>query len=89
MRLQITNNKFNKDGYWRIPIDNSQILLSQDSVYLFDQNGYHLTPTEMAYAKKAKCPALHRRHEWMLCEECTVIDTTLRSHRRSRVLPWL
>ena len=74
MRLQITSNKFNKDGYWRKAIDNAEVLLTQESVYLFDQNGYHLTPTEMAFAKKANYPALHRRHEWMLCEDWMISE---------------
>jgi hypothetical protein len=69
MRLQITNNNFNTDGYWRNPIEDTDLLLTYDSVYLFDQNGYHLTPTEMAYADAAKYPTIHRRHEWMLCKE--------------------
>ena len=72
MRLQITNNKFDQDGYWRIPIEKTSLLLQQDSVYLFDQNGYHLTPTEMAYADIVKYPTIHRRHEWMLCKDWMV-----------------
>ena len=72
MRLRITNNNFNTDGYWRHPIEDTDLLLHIDSVYLFDQNGYHLTPTEMAYAEAAKYPTIHRRHEWMLCKEWNI-----------------
>ena len=69
MRLHLTKNKFDEDGYWRTPIEKTSLLLDQKSVYLFDQNGYHLTPTEMAYAHIAGYPVIHRRHEWMLCKD--------------------
>ena len=80
MRLQITNNNFNTDGYWRDPIKDTDLLLTYDSVYLFDQNGYHLTPTEMAYAEAAKYPTIHRRHEWMLCKDWMVSKKSIVDH---------
>ena len=72
MRLHLTKNKFNEDGYWRLPIDETDLLLKQESVYLFDQNGYQLTPTEIAYANADNYPVIHRRHEWMLCKQWMV-----------------
>ena len=72
MRLYLTKNKFNEDGYWRTPIDKTDLLLKQESVHLFDQNGYQLTPTEIAYANADNYPVIHRRHEWMLCKQWMV-----------------
>jgi hypothetical protein len=76
MRLHLTKNKFNQDGYWRLPIDETDLLLKQESVYLFDQNGYQLTPTEIAYANADNYPVIHRRHEWMLCKQWMVSKET-------------
>ncbi len=56
MRLHLTKSKFNEDGYWHIPIDKTDLLLRQESVHLFDQNGYQLTPTEIAYANANNHP---------------------------------
>tara|TARA_R100000388_G_scaffold66267_1_gene48078 strand:- start:1293 stop:1931 length:639 start_codon:yes stop_codon:yes gene_type:complete len=74
MRLQVTKNNFFKDGYWRSPIDNTDLLLTQNSVYLFDQNGYHLTPAEISYANFNNYPVIHRRHEWMLCKDWMISE---------------
>ena len=72
MRLHLTKSKFNEDGYWHIPIDKTDLLLRQESVHLFDQNGYQLTPTEIAYANANNHPAICRRCEWMLYKEWMV-----------------
>jgi hypothetical protein len=46
---------FEKDGYWRSPIDLTDCP-GPDSVELFDQNGYDLSPLEIMYS--------HANHGW-------------------------
>jgi hypothetical protein len=77
--LQVTENKFNSDGYWRNPIP-VEIAFGESTpspkyVELFDQNGYDLTILETMYATANQYPsALHRykqclKQDWLIQDE--------------------
>jgi hypothetical protein len=48
--IHLTDNKFNPNGYWEIPIGKSIFLPTLEDVALFDQNGYDLTELEKHFA---------------------------------------
>jgi hypothetical protein len=50
MKIELTNNFFNTNGYWSKPIDKILYTPTPEDVELFDQNGYDLTELEKHYA---------------------------------------
>lgn len=67
--LTLTNNTFNSDPYWRVPLDSKRPLL-YTTPDLFDQNGYDLSPIEQLYAAKNDAEASnHRVHRVALRKE--------------------
>ena len=58
--LKLTDNKFNNVGVWTKPI---RYIPSAKDVYLFDQNGYDLTPIEMMFSVENDTEYhMHRDH---------------------------
>lgn len=56
--LKLTNNQFNPNGYWDVPLDQEKVTYFTND--LFDQNGYDLCHVEKLYA--AKNMAHHENH---------------------------
>jgi hypothetical protein len=61
--LVLTDNQFNPEGYWSLPMAKLVYLPTPEDVDLFDQNGYDLTILEQhfAYGNWTK-PKRHRDH---------------------------
>jgi len=74
MILTLTDNQFDADPYWHNPVLDEAPLLHVDCVDLFDQNGYHLTKAEQAYAQANKYPRVIRRHELTLRQDWILSD---------------
>lgn len=74
--MKISDNRFDGIEFWtnRLLDIDQYILSSSKCVDLFDQNGYHLTAVEQAYAQTNGYPVHLRRHEtvirrdWMIWE---------------------
>jgi len=49
--LKLTDNKFNSNPYWSVPLDTLKPMMTIDSD-VFDQNGYDLCTVERLYADK-------------------------------------
>ena len=66
--LSLTNNQFNPDPYWGIPIDDPDLSIfnNPDNLGLFDQNGYRLTELEQYYAIANHSETQAHRHEIVL-----------------------
>jgi hypothetical protein len=59
----LTDNKFEANGYWTIPVEKIVYLPTAEDVALFDQNGYDLTDLEKHYAySNWTKPKRHREH---------------------------
>jgi len=61
--LVLTDNQFNPEGYWSLPMAKLVYLPTPEDLDLFDQNGYDLTVLEQhfAYGNWTK-PKRHREH---------------------------
>jgi len=76
-QIKLTPNVIDPNAYWSTAIEHSDLFLSEHSVSLFDQNGYHLTPLEQLYAEVNGYPIDIRRHEtvirkpWLTLEQVT------------------
>jgi len=70
MSVTLTNNCFNENGYWSVPIEKILFEPTFEDVSLFDQNGYDLTELEKhyAYSNRNKFKR-HREHRSALKEE--------------------
>jgi len=65
----LTKNQFDPNAYWSEPTSNVELLRSPSCVDLFDQNGYHLTKAEQAFAENNNYPLIGRRHETLLRQD--------------------
>jgi len=70
MSVVLTDNSFNPDGYWSVPIEKILFEPTFEDVALFDQNGYDLTEIEKhyAYSNRNKFKK-HREHRFALKED--------------------
>ena len=61
--ISLSDNKFDANGYWSLPIAKLVYIPTAEDLALFDQNGYDLTPLEQhfAYGNWVK-PKRHREH---------------------------
>jgi len=62
-KILATSNEFNSNPYWYNSLSDEAVLLDENALHLFDQNGYHLTQVEQAYAMANNCETVMRRHE--------------------------
>jgi len=80
--LKISKVNFNSEGYWSNAIDEEdpeflKLIRGNECVYLFDQNGYDLSPLEQLYAKYNGVETVkHRKYtslqtNWIIQEEKT------------------
>ncbi len=70
MVIKLTDNKFNPQPFWTMPVAKLVYLPTPEDVALFDQNGYDLTVIEQhfAYGNYTK-PKKHREHIRCLKED--------------------
>lgn len=68
--IKLTDNRFNPEPYWTMPVAKLVYLPTAEDVALFDQNGYDLTQIEQhfAYGNYTK-PKKHREHIRCLKED--------------------
>lgn len=59
--LKVTNNKFNPNPFWEMPLDSKKPLPFIDT-NVFDQNGYDLCSIEQLFAMKNISPVEHVRN---------------------------
>ena len=64
--IVVLESSFDTDGFWTKPIVNTDILLNPNCTELFDQNGYHLTEVERAYANISDYDINLRRQDWVI-----------------------
>lgn len=62
----LTENQLDPSPFWTNKTTKEDILLDPLCVDLFDQNGYHLTKVEQAFAETNGYPLINRRHETVL-----------------------
>ncbi len=76
--LVLTDNQFNPNGYWSLPIAKLVYLPTPEDLDLFDQNGYDLTVLEQhfAYGNWTK-PKRHREHIRALKNDWFTQDVTI------------
>ncbi len=76
--LDITNNKFNKNGYWDKKPDKMIYIPLAEDISLFDQNGYDLTIIEQHFASaNGYIPKQHREHIRALKEDWFIQETSI------------
>ncbi len=64
--LKLTDNKFDPNPYWEVPLESTKPMLYTDTD-VFDQNGYDLCSVEQLYAEKNLSHKEHvRNHRWAL-----------------------
>lgn len=76
----VSINKFDPNPFWNNATDNIDILQDKTCTALFDQNGYHLTPAEQAFAESNGYPAVKRRHETTLRQDWITWDKYTGAH---------
>ena len=64
--IVVLESLFDTDGFWTKLIANPDILLNPNCTALFDQNGYHLTEVERAYANISDYDINLRRQDWVI-----------------------
>tara|TARA_B100001094_G_scaffold264483_1_gene266505 strand:- start:1672 stop:2313 length:642 start_codon:yes stop_codon:yes gene_type:complete len=64
--IEILKSSFDKEGFWKKELTETNILLDVDCTSLFDQNGYHLTAVERAYAEASSYDLSLRREDWVI-----------------------
>jgi hypothetical protein len=75
MPIKLTDNYFNKNGYWSVPIAKIVFRPTVEDVALFDQNGYDLTELEKHYAYSNRNKSKrHREHRSALKEPWFIQD---------------
>jgi len=62
MKITLTQNKFNPNPYYTLPIDLDESIDLKSTVDTFDQNGFDLTDLEIMYAKKMDLDIKKVRH---------------------------
>lgn len=67
--IKLHQTHFDNDPSWVEPIYDLELLNDPRSLDLFDQNGYHLTKLEQAYAEVNGYPLINRRHETVLRQD--------------------
>jgi len=80
MSIIVTSNKFDSNGFWTKPLTGTKILSIPESVSLFDQNGYHLTDIEQAYAKIHNYNFKSRREEYVIHKPWMLWDKNTGAH---------
>ncbi len=74
----LTDNKFEANGYWTIPVEKIVYLPTAEDVALFDQNGYDLTDLEKHYAySNWTKPKKHREHRVALKQPWFIQEVTI------------
>ena len=76
----LTDNKLNEKACFTEPTLNIDTLIDNNSVDLFDQNGYHLTKAEQAYLQYNGYKPIERRHEDCLRYDWLVWDKREGAH---------
>ena len=61
--MKISDNKLNRQAFFLDPTEDIEVLKNNNSVDLFDQNGYHLTKAEQAFLVCNGYRPFERRHE--------------------------
>lgn len=61
--IAVTDEKFYPNKNWSKPITNIEAFIANQSVELFDQNGYRLTPLEQQYSLVNSQPYVFHRDE--------------------------
>jgi hypothetical protein len=70
MKVLLTDNQFNPNGYWSVPIEKILFEPTFEDVALFDQNGFDLTELEKHYAYSNRHKSKkHREHRSALKED--------------------
>lgn len=72
--MQIETTIFDPNPYWKIELENADVLQDVVCINLFDQNGYHLTKAEQSYADINGYPKNIRRHETVLRQPWITYD---------------
>jgi hypothetical protein len=65
-QIKILKSSFDKEGFWKQQLLETNILFDTDCTALFDQNGYHLTAVERAYASVSDYNINLRRNDWLI-----------------------
>ena len=76
----ITDNKFDSNPYWSNVTEDYEALSNPASLELFDQNGYHLTKAEQAFAEVNGYQRVTRRHETVLRQPWILWNKTDGAH---------
>ena len=76
----ITDNKFDSNPYWTNLTEDYEALSNPTSLDLFDQNGYHLTKAEQAFAEVNGYQRITRRHETVLRQPWILWNKTDGAH---------
>ena len=76
----ITDNKFDSNPYWSNMTEDYEALSNPVSLELFDQNGYHLTKAEQAFAEVNGYQRVTRRHETVLRQPWILWNKTDGAH---------
>jgi len=64
--IKILKSSFDKKGFWKKELAETSILSDTNCTNLFDQNGYHLTAIEQAYADISNYDLSLRREDWVI-----------------------
>lgn len=72
--MVLTDSVFEPQAYFIDPTEDTDVLLDERSVDLFDQNGYHLTKAEQAFLGYNGYEPVIRRHEDCLRKDWLVWD---------------
>lgn len=64
--VELHRTYFDIESTWVKPLSDFSVLNDPRSLDLFDQNGYHLTKLEQAYAEVNGYPLINRRHETVI-----------------------
>jgi hypothetical protein len=78
--ILLTENTLDEVSHWSNPIEDVSILLDPTCTDLFDQNGYHLTKVEQAFAEVNGYPLVNRRHETVLRQDWLLWNKYERAH---------
>ena len=62
MKITLSNNNFNPNPYYTLPIDLDESIDLKSTIDTFDQNGFDLTDLEILYAKKMDLHIKKVRH---------------------------
>ena len=78
--MKIANTSLNKEAYFLDATEDVHVLKDPNCVDLFDQNGYHLTKAEQAFAEVNGYQRVTRRHETVLRQPWILWNKTDGAH---------